>query len=541
MIEIKSHKEVLTQEQIDSITESVKDAVVEADPYVEESRIEIEFGQFVNGFCLIYVGEGYTFDTMSMKGIASFLINKEGNFVSVTNNGNKFDGLKIYDSENNITLEKLRFRRLFTVEPVVFESTDNYTDYYWKKKQPSDLIIFETEYSEGDTSCDYLFEDDEEEDYEDGEGNKHYASGILKCEQYSNDYREIYNGPVDTFTNIIIGRSDLLLRCELPMTDFYSIPDYQEHFKYIFPEVLIDDVYKPRYGLFRLYANQIMIHCGELQEMGGYFNGFRKLEFKDGKVYTYDKFDLEKGVGVPYSPKLTKPSHLIQYNCATKESMYSCVNIIEEPYYIRKGFRTGLNAGPLYIIREGEHAGRNISWLKMQKPKALIKLISLGYLHISFMNDFTSSCIHGNDLDKIWLANDLHYIYEDVNKPEDQLVFSELTKRYYSGSIDKHCEDDLEMIIENDSDYLLALINSHVLYISEPFFDELKTKRADDIEFIEKLNLIEKAAKESNDILKSYSDNLYYKYLEDEEKRFYENEGYRDAYDGDPEAQWNTD
>lgn len=540
MIEIKSHKEVLTQEQIDSITESVKNAIIEADPYIEESRIEIEFGQFINGFCLIYVDTSSLSDNI-MKGIASFLINLEGNFVCIANNGLKFNGLKIYDSKNNITLEKLRFRRLFIVEPEVFGSTDNYNDYYWKKMRPSDLIIFETEYSDGDTSCDYLFEEDEEENYEDEENERHYASGILRCEQCNNDYRVIYNGPVDTFTNIIIGGNNLLLRYKLPRTDNYKIPDFEEHFKYIFPDVLIDDVYEPRYGLFRLYANQIMIHCGELQEMGGYYNGFRKLEFKDGEVYTYDKFDLERGVGIPYSPRLTKPSYLIQYNCATKESFYSCVNIIEESYCIREGYRTGLNAGPLYIIREGESAGRNISWLKFQKPKALIKLISVGYLHISFMNDFTSSCIYGNDLDKIWLANDLHYIYEDVNKPEDQLVFSELTNKFYSGSIDKHCNENIETIIENDPNYLLALIRKHVLYIDESFFEEMKIKRRDSHEFLSNLDLIENAARESNEIIKTYNDNLYYRYNEEEERRFYENEGYKDAYDGDPEAQWNTD
>ena len=39
-------------------------------------------------------------------------------------------------------------------------------------------------------------------------------------------------------------------------------------------------------------------------------------------------------------------------------------------------------------------------------------------------------------------------------------------------------------------------------------------------------------------------DNDYddYSYMrEKEERRFYENEGYRDAYDGNPDAQWNTD
>lgn len=540
MIEIKTHKEVLTQEQIDSITESVKDAVIEADSYVEESHIKIEFGQFINGLCLIYVDTSFLSDNI-MKGIASFLINREGNFVSITNNSNKFDGLKIYDSVNNVTLKNLRFRRLFIVEPNVFGSTDNYTSYYWKDLQPSNLITFEIEYSDGDTSCDYLFEEDEGEDYEDEEKERHYASGILRCEQYDNDYRIIYNGPVDTFTNIIIGRYDLLLRCELPKTDYYKIPDFEDHFKYIFPNILIDDVYEPRYGLFRLYANQIMIHCGELQEMGGYFNGFRKLEFKDGKVYTYDKFDLEKGVGIPYSPRLTKPSHLIQYNCATKESFYSCVNIIEEPYCIREGYRTGLNAGPLYIIREGEHAGRNISWLKFQKPKALIKLISMDYLHISFMNDFSSSCIYGVDFDKLWIANDLHYIYDEIKHPEDRLVFSELSNRFYFGSIDKHCEDNLVTVIDKDPYYLLALIKKHVLYIAESFFEEIKIERCDNHKFLNNLKLIEKAARESNEIVESYRDNLYYQNYEEGERRFYENEGYKEAYDGDPEAQWNTD
>ena len=250
---------------------------------------------------------------------------------------------------------------------------------------------------------------------------------------------------------------------------------------------------------------------------------------------------MEKGVGIPYSYHLTKPSNLILFNCATNESMYSCVNIIEEPYCIREGYRTGLNAGLLYIIREGEHAGRNISWLNFHNPNVLIKLLSQCYLHISFMNEFTSSCIYGADLDNLWLANDLHYIYEDINMPEDQLVFSELTSRFYSGSIDKHCEDDLETIIDNDPNYLLALIKKHVLYIAEPFFEKMIVKRQDNDKLLKNLKLIEKAARESNEIIESYNNDLQNRYYEEEERRFYENEGYKDAYDGDPEAQWNTD
>ena len=71
MIEIKSYNEVLAQEQIDFITESVKDAIIEKDSFVEESHIEIRFGQFINGLCLIYVNTDSSSDN-KMKGIASF-------------------------------------------------------------------------------------------------------------------------------------------------------------------------------------------------------------------------------------------------------------------------------------------------------------------------------------------------------------------------------------------------------------------------------------------------------------------------------------
>ena len=114
MIEIISHKDVLSQEQIDSITESVKDAVIEADSYVEESHIEIEFGQFVNDFCLIYVDTSSLSDNI-MKGNASFLINREGNFVSITNNGkNKIQSLKFYSRHifiNHITYQEIAYKR----------------------------------------------------------------------------------------------------------------------------------------------------------------------------------------------------------------------------------------------------------------------------------------------------------------------------------------------------------------------------------------------------------------------------------------------
>ena len=39
----------------------------------------------------------------------------------------------------------------------------------------------------------------------------------------------------------------------------------------------------------------------------------------------------------------------------------------------------------------------------------------------------------------------------------------------------------------------------------------------------------------------SSNDDTFYRYREEEERRFYETIGYQDAYNGDPDAQWNTD
>ena len=79
---------------------------------------------------------------------------------------------------------------------------------------------------------------------------------------------------------------------------------------------------------------------------------------------------------------------------------------------------------------------------------------------------------------------------------------------------------------------IISLVELNNINIDDNVLDELE--KYDRI--LELRNSLQRRnEKQDND----YDDYSYMR--EKEERRFYENEGYRDAYDGNPDAQWNTD
>ena len=83
--------------------------------------------------------------------------------------------------------------------------------------------------------------------------------------------------------------------------------------------------------------------------------------------------------------------------------------------------------------------------------------------------------------------------------------------------------------------FLMIIKKFHIYLLSEKII-EIKYSYSYNKEIIEfdiKNNVFIENDNDSDD---------YYNYMrEEEERRYYENEGYRDAYDGNPDAQWNTD
>lgn len=535
-MEIKDYTEVLNSQQIDTIVDLIKE--VEQDYYGlwEPDRIEIKFGQFIDGICLIYVDTS-SWDENFSKGIASYIVNKEGLFLGITVDNIYFDGTKVYLPDPNVTLCRMTFQRVYSVKPEVFNSTDNYSNYFWRKQSPTCNIIFSLSYSEGDTRNDYY--DDDFEVLRKNTNESHSRNGIIRSTVINHEIhlQKIYETEIGAFTNILIGNCDLLLKSELEPYDYGQPRDYETEFKQFFPQILVDDAYKPRYGLFDLNSLKVKIHCGELDYLAGYINGFRKIEFKYGQIFTYDKFDLSNGNGVLYSQRMVVPQKKTNKICDP-------INVISYPNK-KLEENTSQNAGPLYIVRSGKEAGRNISWLKYNKPNSLLKYVSSGNIHIAFMLMFVGEGLSKGYKKKLLIANDLHNDFLDIFTPDD-ILFPEYINSVHMGFLMTYSNhNSFEKLVDYDVDYVKILIKNRSLYIHSNVFEILRERKINDIQYLQKLDSIQSLLSEIRDederrVEDDDSDDYVY-WQEEEERRFYENEGYRDAYDGNPDAVWNND
>ena len=539
-MERKDYTDVLSSQQINSIVDFIKEVEQEHDNYLEPDRIKIKFGQFIDGVCLIYVDTSSWGDENFSKGIASYIVNKEGHFLGITVDDIYFDGSKVYLYDKDVTLRRMTFQRVYNVKPEDFNSTDSYSDYFWREQSPTCNIIFYLSYSEGDTRFGYYDDDDDFETYPKKTNESHSRNGILRSTIIDHEIhlQKIYETEIGSFTNILIGNCDLLLKSELKPFDYDQPCDYETEFKELFPQYLVDDAYKPRYGLFDLDSLQIRIHCGELDYLAGYINGFRKIEFKYGQIFTYDKFDLSKGIGVLYSQRMVVPKKKINKKCDP-------INVISYPSKSIEE-NTNQNAGPLYIVRSGKEAGRNISWLKYNKPSSLLRYVSSGNIHIAFMLMFVGEGLSKHYKKKLLIANDLHNKFMDICVPDD-ILFPEYINSVHMGLLMTYSNHKtFEELVNYDVDYIKLLIKNGSLYIHSNVFETLRERRINDIQYLQKLGSIQSLLYEFSDEDKKGEDDDYsgdyYDYMrEEEERRYYENEGYRDAYDGNPDAEWNTD
>ena len=488
---------------------------------------------------MIYV-DTYYWNENFAKGIASYIVNKEGHFLGITVDDIYFDGSKVYLSDKDVTLRRMTFQRVFSVKPEDFNSTDSYSEYYWSKQSPTCNIIFYLSYSEGDTRFVYYDDDDDSETFLKNKIESHSRNGIIRSTiiDYEIHLHIIYETEMESFTNILIGNSDLLLKSELKPFDYDQPLDYENIFNNFYPQNLVDDAYKPRYGLFDLDSLRIKIHCGELDYLAGYLNGFRKIEFKHGQIYTYDKFDLSKGVGVLYSKRMVVPKKRINKMCDP-------INVISYPSKSIEE-NTNQNAGPLYIVRSGKEAGRNISWLKYSKPNSLLKYVSSGNIHIAFMLMFVGEGLGEGYKKKLLVANDLHNKFMDICVPDD-ILFPEYINSVHMGLLMTYSNHKkFEDLVDYDVDYIKILIKNRSLYIHSNVFETLRERRINDIQYLQKLDSVQSLLSEFRDEDErgeedDYSDDYYDYMREEEERRYYENEGYRDAYAGNPDAEWNTD
>ena len=210
---------------------------------------------------------------------------------------------------------------------------------------------------------------------------------------------------------------------------------------------------------------------------------------------------------------------------------------------------------PNYIFQTGKYSGRSLQQVIDRCWRGIIRYIDYGLIFIT-KDCFDSIICDKETLYKIRAANDAKLSFCRVYSINDELYSKPLACSVQGQSfID---------VVRSDPKYLLRLIfrgyNFYEIYCSNSrFFAE---DRSADIlgDFDGITSILEQLRKKGvNNIISNYLENLLeeleyrerqneearreaYEYaLEEEERRYYQEEAYRDAFDGDPDAEWNID
>ena len=153
---------------------------------------------------------------------------------------------------------------------------------------------------------------------------------------------------------------------------------------------------------------------------------------------------------------------------------------------------------------------------------------------------------------KLYIANDAHHIYRDIHNDFDKLeilsssvyVYSEFhNKRVQLNTCLKHERTfTIKELFSNDYRYISWLIKLRRVYIDikllESFKETIDSKYIDD--FISLVEFVRGWTDKKHEWEAEYKDFMRNEYFSTREQEDY-NQLYRDAFEGDPEAEWNID
>lgn len=583
-------EDCLTSKEIEDIKDNVRLLMKERYGDAIE-RSEIAIGNFYNGVALIYIGysQKHVADIYGLEShaVAQLAINPAGEFIKFKiEKGQEYFGYETYNSESDSSLVRFDLRRAKEVIGDDVITTENFSSWAYSKdtyKLSDDLFCYclvekgaaspnvepiqEYIANENDEDNEYdLYEDFYEGDSVDIDDEEKKIildnTFYIRCWGAS---RAVIN-PIKLDTNLntlyVIRNRYILLcdnMCNYMPDDYieYDDPDkYCRSYYNLFARYHISstDILEDRYGVFDLFVKKTIIHVGEMRYCQAMISGFTRLDFlNNDKILTFDYFDIKAGKGIPYNSKLTYDGvHNLVSSCIDGREFNKAANIITY-YWNDEKTRTGKNAGEWYIIREGKNAGRTLCWLlSNDRIKDIVKMIVTSYLYIDDFQKYTyPSSYDTKKRNKIWLALDTQKIFEEIKSPEDYLElehpFSQYSMtKYQSLVIDSwgDNEPNFEELVEEDTDYLVGLINNHCLLVDGSVFDELEESYKGNDSYLNKLFKVKAANNRYKEDIEDYEkrceDEIHSRW-EEEEQRYWENEGYRSAFEDDPGAEWNID
>lgn len=521
----KKYTEVLTDEKIENIKSIIRQSRKDIYKHKEGIHETIVFGDYVDGMCLVYLldnsewtcPECFNEDVHEVS--ASYAIDSYGNFIHIEIGGHKCSGLELYkfDKENSFSLTKFELKRVYAKKSMERISTDSF--HSWSTRDGfamTKYVILRTEYEDGPFDFERLTSEDydwSEAEYEISsekrdyilQYDKHFGIGVLWQDENC------------VLTNVLINSHYFLLKDKNTTFEDDFIEDGELNayldtlLSKIFPSELFFNLTGPRYGVFDLKKRKTIIHCGEFKDLTTLINGFFRLDFVGEDIYTYDGFDVQgDGGGILYSSELSLPSDTFFINSTTGEEEYLPVNIIESPkgIYLSQREENGNCSGPLYIIREGEDAGRNVSWLKVMKLESLIRYVEIGYLHFNSMEEITGKLqgwdefeaqtygyVIGENRRRLWLANDKHYKFRPIDVFYMPLEVDGFSRKYFKhGTLSTYYGLwSFENLVEIDPNYLYFLIKKCRLKLDIYVISDLYRRHIGDQKYLDNLKIVESA------------------------------------------------
>ena len=363
-----------------------------------------------------------------------------------------------------------------------------------------------------------------------------YTGGVIECGKCN----FIGEADYDTFTETLLTPNILLTKfvdCEADYR-YAMYPDFYDEEERVYRESADYDPWTDRklYGAYDLRLHKQIIS-----------NNLYKIESRNEHLFLYGCKESESQIYLSKHPR--KTIGCVQYRL---DKLPYCFepwrpSLIESPEYFEEEHG---------IINIAPYAGRDIFDLIGENKDLLLSLVRRNFFHldtgvIEYWEEEYKDLISQSFFDKLYIANDAHHIYWDIFNASDKfeilgssvLVFS---KRFGSKvqlltTLKHGSHKSFKTLIVDDFPYIQGLVKLRRVFVSSDVLRSLLDSISPDyvIELKNLIRFVQAWEDERNHIeeLEEYERNQHLLLQEEED---YE-QMYRDAFDGNPDAEWNID
>ena len=216
----------------------------------------------------------------------------------------------------------------------------------------------------------------------------------------------------------------------------------------------------------------------------------------------------------------------------------------EDNWFFGEYFHSALD-----VFRVGRFVGKTLSYVFKNYPKELNKLLFSGCIFIESYALRQLEQIYGKShrksLNKLYIYRDMWFIFDDICYSDDKIVGHSFlhTKLAWIWSKSParvesfYSELPIKKVFDINPAYVIILIKNRIINVELDVLNGMDEK-SKHYKLLKEV-VIENVESQEREYQERLDKESYA--LEEEERRYYQNEGYRDAFDGDPEAQWNID